>query len=58
MVQLLWTVLKKLKIKLVYDPVIPLLGIYPEKNIIQKDTVRDRKNKRKEGPVKGRKRNL
>ena len=58
MVQLLWTVLKKLKIKLVYDPVIPLLGIYPEKNIIQKDTVRDRKNKRKESPVKGRKRNL
>ena len=30
--------LKKLKIELHYDPGIPLLGIYPEKNIIQKDT--------------------
>ena len=29
---------KKLKIKLPYDPAIPLLGIYPEKTIIQKDT--------------------
>jgi len=30
--------LKKLKIELPYDPVIPLLGIYPEKTInIQKD---------------------
>ena len=29
---------KKLKIELPYDPVIPLLGIYPEKTIIQKDT--------------------
>ena len=28
--------LKKLKIELPYDPAIPLLGIYPEKNIIQK----------------------
>ena len=33
-----WTFLKKLKIELPYDPAIPLLGIYPEKNIIQKDT--------------------
>ena len=33
-----WRVLKKLKIELPYDPAIPLLGIYPEKNIIQKDT--------------------
>ena len=32
-----WRFLKKLKIKLPYDPVIPLLGIYPEKTIIQKD---------------------
>ena len=31
-------VLKKLKIELPYDPAIPLLGIYPEKTIIQKDT--------------------
>ena len=30
--------LKKLKIKLPYDPSIPLLGIYPDKIIIQKDT--------------------
>ena len=30
--------LKKLKIELPYDPAIPLLGIYPEKAIIQKDT--------------------
>ena len=32
-----WRVIKKLKIKLPYDPAIPLLGIYPEKTIIQKD---------------------
>ena len=30
--------LKKLKIELPYDPAITLLGIYPEKTIIQKDT--------------------
>ena len=30
--------LKKLKIELPYDPAIPLLGIYPEKTIIQKET--------------------
>ena len=29
---------KKLKIELPYDPEIPLLGIYPEKTIIQKHT--------------------
>ena len=28
----------KKKIELPYDPAIPLPGIYPEKNIIQKDT--------------------
>ena len=33
-----WRFLKKLKIELPYDSAIPLLGIYPEKNIIQKDT--------------------
>ena len=32
-----WRFLKKLKIQLPYDPAIPLLGIYPEKTIIQKD---------------------
>ena len=33
-----WRFLKKLKIELPYDPATPLLGIYPEKTIIQKDT--------------------
>ena len=30
--------LRKLKIELPYDPAIPLLGIYPDKTVIQKDT--------------------
>ena len=39
LIQPLWkTVLKKLGIKLPYDPTIPLLGIYPEKTITEKDT--------------------
>ena len=33
-----WRFLKKLKIELPYDPAILLLGIYPEKTLIQKDT--------------------
>ena len=33
-----WRLLKKLKIELPYDPAMPLLGIYPEKTIIQKET--------------------
>ena len=33
-----WRFLKKLKIDLPYDPAIPLLGIYPEKTMIQRDT--------------------
>ena len=33
-----WRFLKKLKIELSYEPAIPLLGIYLEKTIIQKDT--------------------
>ena len=33
-----WGFLKKLKIELPYDPAMPLLGIYPEKIIMQKDT--------------------
>ena len=33
-----WRFLKKLKMELPYDPAIPLLGIYPEKTLIQKDT--------------------
>ena len=32
-----WKFLKKLKIELLRGPAIPLLGIYPEKTIIQKD---------------------
>ena len=30
--------LKKLKIELPYDPAIPLLGMYPEKTMVRKDT--------------------
>ena len=33
-----WRFLKKNKHRLPYNPVIPLLGIYPEKSITQKDT--------------------
>ena len=33
-----WRFLKKLKIELPYDPAIPLLGIYPEKNMARKYT--------------------
>ena len=33
-----WRFLTKLKIELPYDPAIPLLGIYPEKTIIQKES--------------------
>ena len=42
MIQPLWRTvrrfLKKLKIELPYNPAIPLLGIYPEKTIIQKES--------------------
>ena len=42
LVQRLWRTVWRffiyLKIELPYDPAIPLLGIYPEKTIIQKDT--------------------
>ena len=31
-----WRLLKKLRVELTYDPVIPLLGIYLEKKIVQK----------------------
>ena len=34
----MWKFLERLKIKLPYDPAIPLLGIHPDKTIIQKDT--------------------
>ena len=33
-----WRFLKKLKMELPYDTAIPLLGIYPEKTIIQKES--------------------
>ena len=33
-----WKFLSKLKIELPYDPAILLLGIYPDKSTIQKDT--------------------
>ena len=33
-----WKFFKKLEINLPYDPAIPLLGIYPEKTTILKDT--------------------
>ena len=32
-----WRLLKKLKIELPYDPAILLLGIHPEKNMVQKE---------------------
>ena len=42
LIQPLWRTVRrfliKLKIELSYDTAIPLLGIYPEKTIIQKDT--------------------
>ena len=34
----LWRFLKKLKIEIPYDTAFPVLSIYPEKTIIQKDT--------------------
>ena len=33
-----WRFLRKLKIGLLYDPAIPLMGIYLDKTIMQKDT--------------------
>ena len=33
-----WRFLKKLKIELPYDPAIPLLGIYPEKTMMERNT--------------------
>ena len=37
-----WRFLEKLRIELPYDPAIPLLGIYPEKTVIQKEKVEPR----------------
>ena len=36
--RIVWRFLKILKIELPYNPAIPLLGIYPEKTIIQKES--------------------
>ena len=36
--EMVWRFLKRLGIKLPCDPVIPLLGIYPEEIKIEKDT--------------------
>ena len=36
--RIVWRFLKKLKIELPYEPAIPLLVIYPEKTIIQKES--------------------
>ena len=33
-----WRFLKKLKVELPYDPAISILGVYPDKTIIPKDT--------------------
>ena len=33
-----WRFLSNLKIELEFDPIIPLLGIYPEKTMTRKDT--------------------
>ena len=33
-----WRYLRKLNIELPYDPAIPLLGIYPDKTFLEKDT--------------------
>ena len=35
---IVWKFLEELKVKLLYDPEIPLQEIYPEKIITQKDT--------------------
>ena len=36
--RIVWIFLKKVKIELSYDPAIPLMGTYSEKNMSQKDT--------------------
>ena len=33
-----WRFLRKLKLELPHDPTVPLLGIYPDKTLILKDT--------------------
>ena len=36
--EMVWRFIKKLRIKPPYDPVISLLGIYPEETKIERDT--------------------
>ena len=36
--KMVWRFLKKLGIKVPYDPAIPVLGMYPEETKIEKDT--------------------
>ena len=36
--KMVWRFLKKIGIKLPYDPEIPLLGIYPEETKVEKNT--------------------
>ena len=36
--EIVWRCLRKLKIELPFDPAIPLLSIYPEKTMTEKDT--------------------
>ena len=36
--RIVWRFLKKLKMELPYELDIPLLGMYPDKTIVQKDT--------------------
>ena len=33
-----WRFLRELKIELPYDPLVPHVGIYPDRTIVQKDT--------------------
>ena len=36
--RIVWTYLRNLYIELPYDPAIPLLGIYPDKALLKRDT--------------------
>ena len=36
--KIVWRKLRKLSTELPYDPAIPLLGIYPDKTFLEKDT--------------------
>ena len=36
--EIVWRYLRKLNIELPYDPAVPLLGIYPDKTFLEKDT--------------------